>query len=450
MIAKPVQESNRVHSLDVARGFALLGIFLVNIALMAAPLGELVKNAPMPGESVFSQTIYYTTKTLFEGKTYPLFSMLFGIGLAMQLGRTKRDSTNSSTAPYYWRIVRRQLALIVVGFLHVALLWYGDILFIYGFVGLAALLVIHLRARWLVLIASLCIAVSVLSGAGMGALSVSMEQQLEADRQSQAITESQSATETSETDPAATPIERLLAGFQDQSIQDPSSPGWIDAEIEVTTEGPFLQAALFRLFNWASFLVFGMVLSGGGLHIVAMFLLGAAIWKADLLGPGKESLRRKLAIGFGLVGVPVSAYIALVGAIHPNGSPYLVALMTPANYIFGPMISLMYLFGFAWLVDSGKLRPVTNALANAGRLALTNYLSQTMLASILFAFWGFGLFNTVDRPTRVVIVLSIFAAQLVFSALWLKAFKIGPLEWFLRSITYLHLPKLRRGPVQSD
>jgi uncharacterized protein len=454
----PVQESNRLLSLDVARGFALLGIFLVNIALMAAPLGEFTRPQPVANESVISQTIYYSTKALFEGKTYPLFSLLFGIGLAMQFTKSKDPAGNRTGSRFYTRIVRRQIGLIVLGLLHIGLLWYGDILFIYGIVGLATLLVIHLRAKWIVLIAAICLVLATITGAGMGAYGVwAVEYNKQktaqiADQQESTvdIPAESSADESGEDQLTQTPFEKLLAGFQDGSIQEPHSPGWMENEIIATRDGPFLQALGFRSIVWASSMFFMMLFAGGGLHIFVMFLIGVAIWKADLLGNGKEHLRRKLAFGFAAVGIPFSIYIAIFPAIHSGMSPYVIGCMPAANYVFGPLISLFYLFGFAALVDSGLLKPITNALANTGRLALTNYLCQTFLASVLFAFWGFGLFGSVDRPMRLVIVLSIFIGQIIFSKLWLTAFKIGPLEWFLRSFTYFRLPKLLREPAKSD
>ena len=447
MITKPVQESNRVRSLDVARGFALLGIFLVNIAFMAAPIGEAVIKAPVPGESTLSQSIYYITKALFEGKTYPLFSMLFGIGLAIQFGRSQESGTS-----FYPRILRRQFALIAIGLLHVALLWYGDILFLYGIVGMAVLFLVHLRARRLLTIAAGLVLLSVVMGAAMSAFEAFDKEQRAAQRASQSEEGQAESTVVLEADADApeTPLGRLFAGFKDGSIQEPDAPGWVDNEIIAIRDGPFLQAFGFRVVIWISYMIFGMILAGVAIHVAAMFLLGAALWKLDVLAPGKEKLRLKLAVGFGVAGLVSTAYVTLFALLHPNASPYLTGMMPIVNYITGPMLSLFYLFGIACLVDSGLFKPLVSALSNAGRLALTNYLSQTVLASIIFAFWGFGMFNAVDRPMRVVIVLSIFAAQLVFSALWLKAFKIGPLEWFLRSITYLHLPKLRRRAVQSD
>jgi len=436
--ACPVRESNRILSLDVARGFALLGIFLVNISLMAAPLGELTHNAPLPEEGGLSQAVFYAVRTFFEGKTYPLFSMLFGIGLAMQFMRSREKAPG-----YYPRIIRRQIAIIFIGLAHVALLWYGDILFIYGFVGLIALACIRLPARWLTAIAGICLALAVLSGVGMGLLGASESQEIQQTTQTEFFYFHPEGGEY-------TPFEKLIYGFEEYNVQEPHHPIWMDNELLATRDGPLTQALGFRLVAWIGYLVFYMALAGGFFHIIAVFLIGAAIWKADLLGPNHAALRKKLAILFGVIGIPVSAYIATFDVIHPNASPYLSLVVPTAVYIFGPMVSLFYLFSLASIVDMGIFKPLQSALANAGRLALTNYLGQTFLASTLFAFWGLGMFGSVDRPMRMVIVLSIFAIQIAFSALWLKAFKIGPLEWILRTITYLKPQQIRRTPAQPD
>jgi len=446
--AGPIKESNRILSLDVARGFALLGIFLVNISLMAAPLGELTYNAPMPEEGALSQTIFYAVRTFFEGKTYPLFSMLFGIGLAMQFMRSREKGTG-----YYPRIIRRQIALILIGLAHVILLWYGDILFTYGIVGLITLACIRLPARWLTAIAGICLALAVISGVGMSALGAYGIEQTQRQAQTEAVQQPETVLEKSTTETKSeslTPFAKLMKGFAENEVQDPKDPIWQDNEIIATRDGPFTQALLFRLMAWIGVIIFGMALAGGFFHILAIFLNGAAIWKADILGPKHAALRKKLTILFGIIGIPASAYIATFNIIHPNASPYLSAVVPIAVYVFGPIVSLFYLFGIASIVDMGILKPLQNAFANAGRLALTNYLSQTFLASILFAFWGLGMFGSVDRPMRMVIVLSIFILQIAFSALWLKAFKIGPLEWLLRTITYLKPQQIRRTPTQTD
>jgi uncharacterized protein len=108
-------------------------------------------------------------------------------------------------------------------------------------------------------------------------------------------------------------------------------------------------------------------------------------------------------------------------------------------------MSLGYLVGWTLAVEDGRCRFMTRALANAGRMALTNYLMQTVIATTIFYFYGLALFARTTRVERLGIVLAVFAGQLLFSALWLRYFQFGPMEWLWRSLTYRRRPPFLRG-----
>ncbi len=452
--AGPIAERNRVQMLDVARGLALLGIFLVNIHFMAMPLGEVMSTAPASSEGLFSSMIFYGTKVFAESKTYPLFSLLFGIGLAMMYDRAKARG-----AKFGLPFVRRQAGLFVLGALHVVLLWYGDILLYYSLIGLAAMLLIKLKAKALAFLAALAIGLAMLMMSGLIALGMLGEaattptheqpSALVATDGSQPV-EQTNLDRVMEENAGEPPFTRLIEGFQSGEIDDPTHPVWRDAELEAAKHGPFKQAMLIRLINYISATVFLMILSGTGVQITGMFLLGMALHRWGFCDAEHRSIRQRTAIiGLG-VGVPLAILAVALSAMSGSILGWGKLSGNVLTLLAGPVLAVSYLATAGVVVDRGWLRPVTAALSNMGRLALTNYLMQTFIVSVIVAHWGFGFFGEFDRVQRVALVLVIYAGQLAFSWLWLKAFAIGPIEWLLRSLTYLKVPRITRPKMETD
>ncbi|MBL8760613.1 MAG: hypothetical protein JNL50_04855, partial [Phycisphaerae bacterium] len=196
----PVAKQSRINAIDVARGFALLGILSVNIKFFAEPFGQVMQIAPPDG--VGNMIIHYITKVFCEGKFYPLFSMLFGMGLMLQRGRAD-DAGRSIIKPY----LRRLAALFLIGLSHALLLWYGDILFVYSLAGTLLLFLSACRPRTLLIVAGAFLFMSVTLSGGFAAFNMyglEKMQELEAEKKAAQATQAAPDATTPESPAPAT------------------------------------------------------------------------------------------------------------------------------------------------------------------------------------------------------------------------------------------------------
>jgi uncharacterized protein len=416
-----VKKPERITAMDAARGLAILGIFFVNIEAFATPFGAFVEWLP-DTSSLLALVSYYFVQVFCVGKFYPLFSMLFGMGLVLQ-----RERARSSGRPFVPLYLRRLAVLMLIGLAHGLLLWWGDILFLYSLCGLVLLVLSAAGARTLLIIAIVFAVLAAVFGLGCGTVGALFEQPVEA-----------AAPAEDAADPSP-PFQRLIEGFQTGAITAPQSPLWMEVETEAYREGPWLQAFLFRAMTWAFVVVFSIF--GLGWTIVAMFFLGAALMKYGVFDPSRRRLLR-LFVGLGLAALP----LAILGAAAPQWFSRGPALIVRSfvQPVAGPLMALGYLGAITLLVDRARNGPLLGSLSSVGRTALTNYLLQTVLATFLMYHWGLGLFGTLTRPERVGLVVAIYVVQLVLSTLWLRRMRMGPVEWLWRAATYLRRPPLLR------
>jgi len=452
---RPIRAKERIEALDAVRGFALLGIFLVNIHLFAAPIGEMFSPAPPEGSSTLDSIAHYAVKALATGKFYPLFSMMFGMGMAIQLMRARQAGRTSGMhfAAFYWR---RLVVLGAIGLAHALLLWYGDILFVYAIAGTIMMLLIGLKPKTLTTIGVILVLISALMMGGMTALGGMMDPNQEtpapmqgdaeptngpapADEEQDTEADEVSSTSTDQTvvETESRPVQALLDGFAAGKVTGGAAdPLWMEAERSAHAEGPLTDLLIMRAMNWVSMIIFWQLLMGGFLHVLAMFCFGAALMKAEFFHASRRTLQWKLMIAGFAVGLP----LAIVATFWPIADERIIPAKLGASLamvIGGPLMSMGYLAAITLLVESRPGALVARALANLGRLALTNYLMQTILATSIFYYWGFALFDQVSVAEAVGIALAIYAFQIAFSAIWLRLFRIGPAEWLWRTLTYL-------------
>lgn len=470
-VARPVEASSRLVAMDVARGFALLGILMVNIQAFAEPFGRFLSPVP-ESAGALTAACFYFVKIFCEGKFYPLFSMLFGMGLVLQM-----RSVTARGGNFYAVYIRRLMWLMFMGLAHALLLWYGDILFVYSVAGIALMLLARLSPRVLLGIGLGLVLFGAVLQAGFTALSLAAPQP--ADQREAAATANAPAASAedaaaraadSAVDPrppteaagedrsaglvanepagtARTPFMRLMEGFRTGAVQQPDSPIWLEAEIEATRDGPYLQAFLFRAFSWLMYLA--VCVFGFGWHVIGMFCIGAGLHGLGLLSPRGEAWQSRLIVIGLCVGVPA----CVIGAALPGlagVSWWTMGAYSVVQMLFGPLVSLMYLCAAATLVRSGRIAPVTRVLASVGRMALTNYIMQTVIATFVFYHWGLAQFGSWSRPERCGLVLAVFAAQCIISPIWLSVFRFGPLEWVWRSVTYLRRQPMLKNAVNNN
>lgn len=408
MSLAPVSESERILSLDVMRGFAVLGILMVNAPFFAAPW-QTALNPLLPPLGVTAETLWswYAMHVLFEYKFITLFSMLFGASIYL-VGGERSDKDRGA-------LLRRRLAwLLVIGLIHATLIWYGDILVIYALTGFLVALARSWRARTLLVV-----------GAALYVLSIGL-QSLFGLVFDFIPTEKLAEIQAQMWSPPAEEIARAIAAYQ---------AGWL----------PALQENIGVWLQFITSSIIGLVLRTAG-----VMMIGLALFKWGFLSAKAPDwvYGAFLVVGagaFGLIAWQASVNAALgFGFTHMQTAG---ALPNSALAIFG---SLFYASLFALLVKAGGLGFITSPLAAVGRMAFTNYLSQSLIMTTIF--WGgrgLGMFGEVDRPTLWAIVVAIWAAQLIWSPLWLARFKMGPLEWVWRRLSYGRVVEFTKGSANA-
>lgn len=417
----PVDAGERLESMDLIRGVALFGILVVNMLFFALPLGHMFDPAALVDAPFADRLSAGITKLLFEQKFISLFSLLFGAGLAIQFTRAASHGRSGVGLA-----LRRLAGLALFGLLHVTLLWMGDILFVYACCGtlLAILLAFRPSARVLLIIGVAvalagtlimsCFAILSLAFGGHDAF----------------------AART----PDAGGAEEVRRGLDAIRAAgwNPASPIYAEAEALAMREGPFLDALAFRLVAWGTFLLI-MPISYGW-RILAMFVLGAAMVKAGMFSPDRcRRARRRLLM------IALPAGLAL-SAADVLAQPWALGTMTTlmVTVPIADVAAYGIAFGIAALLGIVAERPATSrvrvAVQRAGRMALTVYLAESLLVCALVLHWGFGLHGMIPRAYFIPIASGIWLLLVLVANLWLSRFRMGPLEWLWRTMTYLRPP----------
>lgn len=443
----PVPGSQRNTAIDAARGFALLGILLVNIQSFGEPFGEFIKHRPDDASPWSEVAAFYFVKVFCESKFYPLFAMLFGYGLMTQAARA------AARGRAYWAPgIRRYLFLGLLGLAHALLLWYGDILFVYAGCGLILLVLHRVATRALAVTGAVILGVSVLLMTVFSLVSAPPETSVTTEPAAEVTVSAPDGTDQPPPEdkhqPAPeTPVIRLLKAMETgEPIAGPADPRWMALEREAYTSGGAADRLAFNAFTWCVFLVVCLV--GFGWHVLAMMLFGAVLARLGVFEESRSlwhSRVLKLAL---FVALPVCILGATAGQFLPTGPAG--AVFSATSMIFGPVLSLGYVAAIVIAVRRGIHARLIGALANVGRMALSNYLFQTLVATTVFYQWGLGLFDQTTRVQRLGMVVAIFAVQLVISSLWLRVFRHGPMEWVWRTVTYLRFPTGDAPPGRGE
>ncbi len=371
----PTTESERIRVLDVLRGFALFGVLVVNASISARPFVEAVE---MPAGAPRSEQIAWAVLNgAFVTKFVALFSFLFGMGLVLQCQRlvARRESP---------RLYLRRLGwLALFGLLHGCLLFEGDILFPYAVAGWILFLLRNRSVRFLV-----CTAL------GIYAIGLALE--------------AWSALAPVPDDPE---FEALIARAHEQG------PLALLLQVRAIEYFWWLVLSSVTLFNW---------------QVLALFLLGAAVMKRAWPQGEAGRFRRTAIVGLA-AGVPLE----LAALLLQREDSAAAQVASTLSFSIGSLFLAVGYAGTVALVVRAELFPrLERALAAVGRTALTNYVGQSVLMNVLFLPFGLGLWNELSRWQVILVVSALFALQVALSALWLRRFAMGPLEWVWRRLTY--------------
>ena len=409
-VATPVAETERIDLIDVLRGFALLGILAANMPLYSHPL--LVSGTGMPrGNSPLDGVADFVVAWLATGKFYPLFSVLFGLGVSIQLERAAARGVDFKR--YF---VRRMLILLGLGVAHALLVWNGDILVVYALVGLLLFLFRNARPRTLLIWAAVLFAIPLALGLSNALIGVV----------------------------AAVAMGPALGAFNVAATLNQINR----LAIETYARGSWGQIFVWRAVEWLVMMLSSLL--NAGPHILGLFVLGMYAGKTRLFSdlPGHLSLFRK-GLRYGLlVGLPANLLIALArSSVNGNLLSPLLLLSQPLLLVVGPLLTAGYVGAFAALARRPAIHRLLRPLAAAGRMALSNYLMQSIVCTTLFYSYGLGLFGQVGAFAGLALTFGLWSVQLIVSWLWLRAFRFGPMEWLWRSLTYGRRQPMRRSPL---
>lgn len=415
--------SRRIESLDFVRGCALFGILLMNI--VGAGLGPAYDNPTIAGgDTGINLWTWFVVNVSFEGTQRALFSMLFGAGVILFSSRMEASGRPDHADLY----VRRQLWLVAFGLFNAwVLLWLGDILFYYGVVALFLYAFRKLPGRTLLAIGL----GALMLGAAWSALEARGTFRLYAEAQAaeqvapaQRTEQQQEAVQTWQKKSRAGPPPVAVA----QMRKNLTASYWSALQEFSGMITKFQSWWLYRDF----FDFFGMMMIG-----MALFRLGVLTLEART-----RTYAAMLAGGYA-IGIPLNIYEARW--IMDHGFTSLAYDQAKVTYDVSRLAMTLGHLGLLMLfLRSGLLPLLRRSMAAVGRMALTNYLTHSVVALIIFILLGY--WGAFERHQLYFIVFAIWAAQLVISPIWLKHFHFGPVEWLWRYLTYGKAPPFRKAP----
>ena len=428
MSGQPTSESSRIESLDVFRGFALLGILLLNII----GFGLLSPSYSNPGfdlthTGTASLVTWAGVELFAEGAMRCLFSILFGAGVML--------FTTGTNARSGWTHYRRTFWLLMFGLFDAfVLLWSGDILVTYALAGALLYLVRNQSVKALLSFAAALVLLMSLLHLMMGfGLNFSY----------QAHEQVVAAEAAGELDSISQEQKELALGWED-FIGD-----FELTDAEVTEELNARSTSYASVFNWTikkNIELYQFVLPVFLFwDALAMMLLGMALYKAGVLQAERSiAFYTRLMIAGFVVGLSINGY-EVVRAYSSDFSVFASFAQMQPTYHFGRLgMALGYIGLLGLICKSGWIPAITSRLAAVGRMALTNYLMHSFICAVIFTGLGFGLVGQLARVELYGVVIAIWLLQLGLSPIWLRYFRFGPIESLWRALTYGSLPPFRR------
>ena len=406
--------ADRIQSLDIIRGIAVMGIFSVNVVGMAMIERAYFYPPDYGFDGLGDRIMWAANFILVDGKLRSMFSILFGASMVLVIERGvaagKRD----------WQVhYPRMAVLLLFGCAHFYLLWWGDILVNYALVGMIAFAFWRWRARWLAVAAVAALAAMYLPTLYFGT-------------QQMNTYAAKAAPDASAKDRAA--FQALLADLR-------SSPEELAADRAAhTTLAAHVRQSLSpetRMRPWGS-------LPGYGLETLGLMLLGMAGYKSGFL-TGAWDRRRYARIAALCIGTSLAYFgIATALILRADFEPFTYYPLDRIwSSLFHPVAAIGYCAAII-LLFAGRPGAVAERLAAVGRAAFTNYLGATLLGVIVFYDHGLGLYGDVSRGEAWLLAPVAWAIMLLWSKPWLDRFRYGPFEWAWRSLSRWRWEPMRK------
>ena len=393
---RPIRKHDRIESLDTLRGFALLGILLMNIQSFAMIDQAYMNPTAFGSLSGANYWVWFLSHLFADTKFISVFSMLFGAGIVLFAQRQEQKNTPSAAMHY-----RRMFGLFLFGICHAYLIWPGDILVPYAICGSMLFLVRNWSPRTQLISGLLTVAVAsaIYCVAQIAVQFVSVEELANLVKEWQASPEG---------------ISKQIAIYRGS---------WLGQLPHRASSAFILQTYVFAIFI--------------GWRTAGCMLMGMALyrWKVLTGEASKSTYWLMVLIGFA-IGLPTIAF-----GVHRNFAVdwnvrYSFFQGSQFNYWGSLAVALGYVGLINLLVKTTWFAWPASLLANVGRMALTNYLMQSIICSFVFYGHGLGLYCKLSRLQQFGVVLAIWVTQLIISPLWLNRFRYGPVEWLWRSMSY--------------
>jgi uncharacterized protein len=421
----PVRPSERIAEMDILRGFALLGILVVNLFVFYTPMYLLSSRAVDLYPGRLDQAVFWIMNFLISRKFVAMFSFLFGVGFAIQM-----DRAAARVAPFAGMYLRRMVTLLVFGLAHAVFLWFGDILHVYAGIGLTLILVRRLPDRWLWGLVACCAILPI----GRDLVRIARHEK-----------------------PPLTSQQRLERGLDQlriygrgeyvlPRIDRDQTTGALKPPLRVTGNGTYSEMVNDRIsdlifqYRYGTYVWFWPLMSTS---VVIGFIAGRRRFFQDI--PGHLPLIRTITWWSGGIGLALAAASAsgrLLATRGANSSDALGMVFSLTSTLNGPILCAFYVGGIVLLAQRPVWRAAMSPLASVGRMPLTNYLMQSVIATTLFYGYAFGLYYRIGPAVGVLIAFATYAVQVAYSAWWMARFRFGPMEWLWRTLTYGKAPAM--------
>ncbi len=395
----PIAAQERIAVMDIVRGFALLGILIMNMPGFSSSYFAGADGSHLwPGS--IDRIAESTRDMLFSGKFNSMFSLLFGLGFTIQLGRMM--AKDPATAPGLY--ARRLLVLAAFGLVHVMVFWTGDVLHIYAVLGAALLFLRNASNRTVYVLLGICLLFPLVVGLLRLAI-VTPEM-----------------------------VKKMVADSQAWEASNNLAYGkgtFLQAAREHTREFFYFYSEPLSLLRTLSFY------AQMATTLLLGFLIGRNGWVKRI--PEFMPVIRRLQWRALAIGIVCAAIFGLIRELYREPGPSLIKVLGSNAYVLCRLAMMcFYVLTIVRLSQLAAWQRRFAPLAAAGRMPLTNYLAQTLMATTLFYGWGFGLFGRVGPALGLVIAfVMFFVIQVPLSLWWLRRHEHGPLEYLWRRLTYV-------------
>jgi len=400
----PTGNLDRIQTLDLLRGIALLGILVVNIKAMAM-IGASYNNPTAYGNFQGSNfLVWLITDLFFESKMMAIFSMLFGAGIVLMSERVRARGGKE-----FWIHSRRMFWLLVFGLLHAHLIWFGDILFAYAICGMC---VFFLRKWSATILVPLGVALILVPAALFAVFGVVFSN----------LDAAQIEEQAADWNPTAEVVAVEVDAYRGS---------WFEQLPVRSRTALMMETFVFAiLFFWRA---------------AGLMLVGMGLYKFGVLS-GKRSNRfyvagAVLGLTLGFIG---SGYGIWKNVFEEFSFEYSMFFGVIPNYIGSLFVAGGYICLIALFARCNCLAWLKGALSSVGQMALTNYLMQSLICTTIFYGHGLGWFGYVSRTQQFGIVVCVLVLQLIWSPIWLSRFHFGPFEWLWRSLVYWQRQPMRK------